>query len=212
MAGGGERETVKERETDGETVSGWEDKPVWQVCVTVHNSSCKVHVKSGRQKQRERSWELMSLRSAAFIMNLCQHNGPAQVVKLRGGKIHTELDYWGYLYLYDEVSVCILGFFFSLLSIKLEFIVNCTESPRLPRWEALWPSRTGVSVNWHSNSPALESTRQTPSVTYAVAWIQLNASYNYKCIANIVHLHCCICTVNQLLLYLGLMPLIMIGS
>lgn len=55
---GGERDTQTERQR------GREDKPVWQVCVTVRNPSCKADVEwktereGGRERvtQRDRSW------------------------------------------------------------------------------------------------------------------------------------------------------------
>lgn len=64
MEKGGERDTQTERQR------GREDKPVWQVCVTVRNPSCKADAEwkteGGREGGREREsdterQELMSL-------------------------------------------------------------------------------------------------------------------------------------------------------
>lgn len=79
MAGGGEKKRERQSEREEEKERGQEDKPVWQVCVTVHSPSCKADGK--RKGQRERSWELMSLHSTAFIINQWQHNGVGQVEK-----------------------------------------------------------------------------------------------------------------------------------
>lgn len=59
----------RERETERERERGQEDKPVWQVCVTVHSPSCKADGVSKRRRERE---EL----GADVITERCLHCGP----------------------------------------------------------------------------------------------------------------------------------------